>query len=151
MIHLSSYVNKTIHVCIPRMGEEKETQPFKLVGVEEFGLWLEGEDLSDKLHSRKEKSSPQIAKAIFFPYSEIAYVLVEDQNMSHLMELIRPIGFHKSSRQTKQSSSQDSEDKQKSKEAKGPSALDTSAFRKKDVHKGKKGKVVQRKIPRGLL
>jgi hypothetical protein len=77
MFRLAHYFNKNIHVCIPSLFDDQQARSFKLVGIEESGLWLESAELAVILASPdKKRPSPGTASA-FFPFSHIAWVMPE--------------------------------------------------------------------------
>jgi hypothetical protein len=74
MIRLAHYFNKTILACIPSLFEDQRPRRFKLVGIEESGLWLEGEEFAGVLQTEEQAIYPPGAAAAFFPYAQIAYL-----------------------------------------------------------------------------
>jgi hypothetical protein len=82
MIRLAHYFNKTILVCIPSVFEDEQPRPFKLIGIEDFGLWLESEELTRTLQSGESTQSSQVPVAAFFPFSHIAYAMAETHSIS---------------------------------------------------------------------
>lgn len=87
MIRLSQYFNKTLLVCIPFLFEDRQPRRFKLVGLEESGLWLESEELADPLQYPEEAKSPEKTVAAFVPFSHIAFVMPEVHPLTLLPRL----------------------------------------------------------------
>jgi len=74
--NLGQYLNKTILVSIPGLYEDKKCRPYKLTGIELFGLWLEGADLPGRFLTHEYKSSTSVTWAAFVPFSQIACVAI---------------------------------------------------------------------------
>jgi len=75
MINLANYLNKTILISIPAVFEDNQPHPFKLVGIELFGLWLESEELAQRVQSPDKQGQSLSSHAVFFPFSQILYVV----------------------------------------------------------------------------
>jgi hypothetical protein len=73
--NLGRYLNKTILVCITGIFEDEKCRPYKLLGVELFGLWLDGADLANRFLTHEYKSA-STAWAVFVPFSQIACVVI---------------------------------------------------------------------------
>ncbi len=69
---LNHYLSRIIHVKL--LGSETEApHPFRLLGIEEFGLWLEDMNEGSSFVSTHPLTSfPRIA---LFPFSQIGYVV----------------------------------------------------------------------------
>jgi len=69
---LNHYLSRIIYVKL--LGSEtEEPLPFRLVGIEDFGLWLENmNEGSSFVASRPPTSFPRIA---LFPFTQIGYVV----------------------------------------------------------------------------
>ncbi len=74
--NLTKYVNKTILVSIPVLSDDVRCRPYKLMGVELVGLWLQSEDLASRFLAQEHKAHAQATWAFFVPYSQIACVAV---------------------------------------------------------------------------
>lgn len=69
---LNHYLSRTILVKLVGSGAE-EPYPFRLVGIEDFGLWLEAVDGESTVAARRSPTSfPHIA---LFPFTQIGYVV----------------------------------------------------------------------------
>lgn len=90
MIRLAHFFNKTILVCIPSLFEDQQLRPFKLVGIEEAGLWLESEELAKILQPPEGTKSLQRVAAVFFPFSHIAYATAEAPPLAFALPLAPP-------------------------------------------------------------
>src|SRR4051794_28299788 len=71
---LSRYLNKTIYVSIPALLEDGVCRPFRLVGAEMNGLWLQSHELTRRLAPDGQLAS--IEPVVFVPFAQIAGVLV---------------------------------------------------------------------------
>lgn len=72
---LAQYFNKTILVCIPSLYDDGQPRPYKLVGIEPEGLWLESEELVSRLLPANTKHSPPETLRAFIPFAQISYIL----------------------------------------------------------------------------
>lgn len=104
MIRLANFFNKTLLVCIPSIFEDQQPRPFKLVGIEEQGLWLESPELAETLQCHERIRSPDGAMAVFFPFSHIAYVMPE----AHPLALVPRPPMHVEKRESKSTHSDES-------------------------------------------
>jgi hypothetical protein len=50
---LAHYLNGTISVSIPSLFGDDQPRPYKLIVLEEQGLWLQGKDLTERLNSEQ--------------------------------------------------------------------------------------------------
>ena len=73
--NLGRYVNKTIFVSIHGVAEDGKCRPYKLIGIELVGLWLQGADLTSRYVAYQSESTP-LTWAMFIPFSQIACVAV---------------------------------------------------------------------------
>jgi hypothetical protein len=78
-LNLSRYINKTIFVSIrtPSNGDCK-CVPYKLIGLELLGLWLDGPDLTKDFIAREYKSAASVNWRFFVPFSQIACVAIAE-------------------------------------------------------------------------
>ena len=74
--NLGQYLNKTILVSIPALSQDERCRPYKLTGIELFGLWLEGIDLTSRFLPHEYKSVTSVTWATFVPFSQIACVAI---------------------------------------------------------------------------
>jgi len=72
---LSKYVNKTILVSIPPISGDVKCRPYRLIGVELIGLWLESAELASDFLVEHKSATP-ITWTFFVPYSQIACVAI---------------------------------------------------------------------------
>ena len=70
MSKIANYLGKTILVSMPKLNGDEQPRPFKLVGVECCGLWLEDE--GRVAFAPPDGYPPQAAMV---PFAHIAYVL----------------------------------------------------------------------------
>src|ERR1700740_2605065 len=73
---LSSYLNRTILVSIPALFDDGVCRPYKLLGADFQGLWLQSEELIDRLLPDEASHLRNFAPAAFVPFAQIAGVLV---------------------------------------------------------------------------
>jgi hypothetical protein len=75
--NLASYLNKTILVAIPALFDDGVCRPFTLLGAELHGLWLQSDELTQRLlPADKRELGAAAAAAVFVPFAQIAGVLV---------------------------------------------------------------------------
>lgn len=74
---LSHYLNRTLLISIPSIFEDGRPRPYILRGIEAPGLWLESEDLADKL-LQLDKKLP--TAPVFIPFFHIAYLVGQRAN-----------------------------------------------------------------------
>jgi hypothetical protein len=68
---LGHHLNRTVMVSIPSVFDDQHPHSCTLTCVESAGLWLQSDDLANKLlHTRGDKS----AVRFFFPFAQIAYL-----------------------------------------------------------------------------
>jgi hypothetical protein len=74
--NLSSYLNQALWVTIPALFEDGAARPYTLLGVEMNGLWLQSEELTDRLLSKECRELAKRNPVVFVPFAQIAGVLV---------------------------------------------------------------------------
>jgi hypothetical protein len=74
--NITRYVNKTIFVSIPTLFEDGTCRPYKLLGAELNGLWLQSDELTQRLLSDDQQDLAALAPAVYVPFAQIAGVLV---------------------------------------------------------------------------
>jgi hypothetical protein len=74
--NLARYLNKTVLVSIPALFDDGLCRPYTLVGAELTGLWLQSEELADRLLPDESAEFKNLAPVVFVPFSHIAGVLV---------------------------------------------------------------------------
>jgi hypothetical protein len=73
-IQVNRFIGKTIMVCIPAIFEDGKCRPYKLVGVDLQGLWLQSADFTRRLLPQDmEQHADELI--VFVPYAQIAGVL----------------------------------------------------------------------------
>lgn len=73
---LARYLDKTVHVSIPVLFEDGVCRPFRLVGADSHGLWLESPELTRRLLPREGHDLAAMTPVAFVPYAQIAGVLI---------------------------------------------------------------------------
>jgi hypothetical protein len=73
---LGHLLTKTILVSIPALIEDGACRPYKLLGVELHGLWLQSDDLSRRLLSDDQQAFVATSPVVFVPFAQIAGVLI---------------------------------------------------------------------------
>jgi hypothetical protein len=73
---ISQYLNKTVLVAIPALFDDGKCRAFTLVGVELHGLWLQSDEITERLLQSNARAYASTAPAIFVPFAQIAGVLV---------------------------------------------------------------------------
>lgn len=69
---LGHHLNKILLVSIPSIFEDDHPRACTLTGIDVSGLWLESQDLADKvLHPDDQR----VGVRIFVPFARIAYLL----------------------------------------------------------------------------
>jgi hypothetical protein len=76
---LSGYVNKSILVSIPALFNDGKCRAFTLLGVEFTGLWLQSDDLAERLLCNETREYQSAGPVAFIPYAQIAAVLLATQ------------------------------------------------------------------------
>jgi hypothetical protein len=78
---IAQFLNRTILVSIPGLFEGDACRPFKLLGIEAQGLWLQSEELSRRLLSEEMQAMVATAPAVFVPFTQIAGVVVPTKSV----------------------------------------------------------------------
>lgn len=73
---LSRYLNKTVLVSIPALFEDGTARPYTLLGAEMNGLWLQSEELIDRLLRDEGRELVKLNPAVFVPFAQIAGVVI---------------------------------------------------------------------------
>jgi len=73
-MQLSDYIGKDILLHIPLI--EDHHQIVKLLGVEVGGIWIESQEMINKLYSAVGKEGSPQTPAFFFPYHQIDFGMV---------------------------------------------------------------------------
>lgn len=75
-LDLSRHLNKTLLVSIPVLFEDGTARPYTLLGAEVNGLWLQSNDLTDRLLRDCDRELAKFNPAVFVPFAQIAGVLI---------------------------------------------------------------------------
>jgi hypothetical protein len=78
---LTQYLNRSILVSIPVLFDDGRCRPFRLLGAEIHGLWLQSDELTGRLHPEKHGQTPARAAA-FIPFAQIGAVLITPPTLS---------------------------------------------------------------------
>lgn len=73
--NLARYVNKTILVSIPMLFDDTVCRPVRLLGAELNGLWLQSDQLTERL-APDEPLSATTVTTVFIPFAQMAGVLI---------------------------------------------------------------------------
>jgi hypothetical protein len=73
---VSQYINKTILVSIPVLFDDGRCRPFKLIGVEISGLWLQAHDLAERLLPEAMRNYSTAEPVVFVPFAQIGGVVI---------------------------------------------------------------------------
>jgi hypothetical protein len=80
-IKLAHYLGRTIYVAIDALFEDREARPFRLIAIDDHGVWLESEILPENVNLeesvREETLSPHSTTLAFFPFCRITYAVGE--------------------------------------------------------------------------
>jgi hypothetical protein len=74
--NIAQYLDNTVLVSIPAIFSDGECRPYKLLGVELNGLWLQSDDLTRRLLPRDHKDLASFGPAAFVPFAHIAGVMI---------------------------------------------------------------------------
>jgi hypothetical protein len=73
---VNQYINKTILVSIPVLFDDGRCRPFRLIGVEVPGLWLQAHDLAERLLPEAMQNYVTAEPVVFVPFAQIAGVVI---------------------------------------------------------------------------
>ena len=74
--NLLRYLNKTLLVSIPALFDDGTARPYTLLGAEMNGLWLQSEELTNRLLTDDCGELAKMNPAVFVPFAQIAGVLI---------------------------------------------------------------------------
>jgi hypothetical protein len=74
--NLSRYLNKTVFASIPALFDDGVCRPYKLLGADLTGLWLQSEELTQRLVAGETQYLASLAPVVFVPFAQIAGVLL---------------------------------------------------------------------------
>jgi len=75
-LNLARYLNKTIYVSMPGVFDDYTARPYRFLGAELTGLWLQSDELTDRLAPRDESQLADMNPVVFVPFSAMAGVLI---------------------------------------------------------------------------
>jgi hypothetical protein len=73
---IGQLLNRTVLVSIPALFSDGACRPYKLLGFELHGLWLQSEDLNRRLLTDETHDFAATAPIVFVPFAQIAGVMV---------------------------------------------------------------------------
>jgi hypothetical protein len=76
MVNISRHINKTVYVSIPALFQDGACRPYRLLGAELNGLWLQSADLTKRLLADDKENLAALGPVVFVPFAQIAGVLV---------------------------------------------------------------------------
>lgn len=85
-LNLARYLNKTILVSIPALFDDCTARPYRLLEAEMNGLWLQSEELSDRLLRDGGCELADMAPAVFVPFAQISGVVIPTRMPAQLVE-----------------------------------------------------------------
>src|SRR5580704_13142379 len=75
-INFKRYINTTILVSMPILFHGSKCRPFKLLGVELPGFWLQSDELTKQLLPEQMQQYAAAGPVVFVPFAHIAGILV---------------------------------------------------------------------------
>jgi hypothetical protein len=81
--NLSQYLGKSILVSIPALFEDGVCRAYTLIGIEFHGLWLQSEELTERLLHEVKHPYSDAEPVVFVAYAQIAGILVATAAPSH--------------------------------------------------------------------
>lgn len=73
---IGKFLGRTVLVSIPALFSDGACRPFTLLGFELHGLWLQSNELNERLLSEETREFGYETPAVFVPFAQIAGVLV---------------------------------------------------------------------------
>jgi hypothetical protein len=74
--NLARYMNRTIFVSIPVLFEDTACRPVRLLGAELNGLWLQSDELTERLAPAQPFYATTPSAVVFIPFAQMAGVLI---------------------------------------------------------------------------
>jgi hypothetical protein len=74
--NLARYLNKTILVSIPALFDDPVCRPCTLLGAEINGLWLQSDELTQRLLPSESADLARLQPVVFVPFAQMGGVLV---------------------------------------------------------------------------
>ncbi len=75
-LNVTHYLNRTVFVSIPAIFEDGACRAYTLLGVEFNGLWLQSDELTQRLLPDGRKDLASLAPTVFVPFAQIAGVMI---------------------------------------------------------------------------
>jgi hypothetical protein len=75
-LNVTRYLDSTVFVSIPAIFDDGACRAYKLLGVELNGLWLQSDELTERLLPRDHEYLASYTPATFVPFAQIAGVMV---------------------------------------------------------------------------
>ncbi len=76
IINFKRYINTTILVSMPMLYHDSKCRPFKLLGVELPGLWLQSDELTTLLLPDDMQQYASAGPVVFVPFAHTVGILV---------------------------------------------------------------------------
>jgi hypothetical protein len=73
---LKQYLNRSIVVSIPALFEDGKCRPYTLQSIEEDGLWLSSDTLTQRLLPESDRNIAGPAQSVFVPAVQIAAIIL---------------------------------------------------------------------------
>jgi hypothetical protein len=73
---ISKFLGRTVLVSVPALFSDGAARPFTLLGFELNGLWLQSDELNERLLTEETREFGHETPAVFVPFAQIAGVLV---------------------------------------------------------------------------
>jgi hypothetical protein len=92
-LNLTRYLNKTIYVSMPALFDDFASRPFRFLGAELTGLWLQSAELTRRLAPDDDSQLTEMNPVVFVPYSQMAGVIIATSapdSESHKPQPVKP-------------------------------------------------------------
>jgi hypothetical protein len=73
---IGHFLGMTVLVSIPALFSDGVCRAYTLVGFEVHGLWLQSQELNERLLSEEMREIAEASPVVFVPFAQIASVLV---------------------------------------------------------------------------
>jgi len=73
---IDQFLDRTVLVSIPALFSDGACRPYRLMGFELHGLWLQSDDLNQRLLTDATNEFAATAPVVFVPFAQIAGVMV---------------------------------------------------------------------------
>ncbi len=78
---VSRSLNKIVLASVPVLFDDGACRPFTLLGAETSGLWLQSNELTQRLLPGDKQGLESMPPAVFIPFAQIAAVLLNARTM----------------------------------------------------------------------